>query len=115
MPFKVNELDLNLFEYNLDDLYTMKPLERPSDDVFHLMSQTFEEITSKLLDTISNNEIEQLPYSFNLNQSDLFYSPAKSVNELLEFLVNGHRSIIYENKLVIIKNPDDSLKLYKIR
>lgn len=114
MSFKVNELDLNLFEYNPDDLFATKPLEGPTGKIFDQMSQTFEEIISKLLDTISNNEIEQLPYSFNLNQSDLFYSPAKSANELLEFLVNDHKSIIYKNKLVIIKNPDDTLKLYEI-
>lgn len=114
MSFKDNELDLNLFEYNPDDLFTMKPLERLTGKNFDLMSQTFEEIISKLLDTILNNEIEQLPYSLNLNQSDLFYSQTESLNELLEFLVNGHRSIIYKNKLVIIKNPDDTLKLYEI-
>lgn len=114
MSFKVNELNLNLFECNQDDPLTMTFSERPSGNIFHMMSQTFEEIISKLLDTILNNEIEQLPYSLNLNQSDLFYSQTESLNELLEFLVNGHRSIIYKNKLVIIKNPDDTLKLYEI-
>ncbi len=114
MSFQASKLDLNLFEVNQNDLFAMKPLEGPIGKVFHLISKTYEEIISKFLDIISNNEIEPLPYSFNLNQSDLFYSSAKSVKELLEFLVKDHRSIVYKNKLVVIKNPDDSLKLYTI-
>ena len=107
----MNKMIFKNFDIN-EGVY-FKPIERPSGNILHLMSQTFEEIIENLFNSFVNNEIETIE-RFNSNQMDMYYCGANSIKELLDFLVSGERSILYKNKLIIIKNPDDSLKLYRI-
>ena len=105
-------LDENFKLTTDNDFIDMKSLKK--NQTIYLLSSQLEEILTRLFNSILNDEIEKLNYSVNLSQIDMFYNNANSIQELLDFLMSDKQNILYNNKLVIIKNPDDTLKLYEL-